>query len=208
MLDLNRYSEATPRNAIIIQRALRDIDSEPLALALTGLPAEVKQLILRNMSARAARLLEDDIRDLGSRNEGIQEARDLFELLLARHEAEVDREEPPPEYVRAPVPDLRSDDSAVRTLVALAETVRAAGLLTLEGVAGECNDPLLAKGLGLLLDGFDPLVLRATLERYKDSYLHNLGVRMDLVIETIESMGTGEKPLVLEEKLRALVARY
>ncbi len=44
-----------------IQRILRDVDSKDLILALKGASEEVRDLIFRNMSKRAAQLLQEDL---------------------------------------------------------------------------------------------------------------------------------------------------
>ncbi len=44
-----------------VQRLLREITSEQLVVALKGAPAEIKALLLKNMSKRAAEALEEDL---------------------------------------------------------------------------------------------------------------------------------------------------
>ena len=44
-----------------IQRLLKDVDQKDLAVALRGVPDEVKDKILANMSARAAEMLQDEL---------------------------------------------------------------------------------------------------------------------------------------------------
>jgi flagellar motor switch protein FliG len=48
-----------------IQRVLRDVDSKDLALALKGAGEEVRRRILKNMSERAAAMLEEDMAVMG-----------------------------------------------------------------------------------------------------------------------------------------------
>lgn len=48
-----------------IQRVLRDVNPKDLALALKGASEEVKERILKNMSRRAAQMLQEDIAVLG-----------------------------------------------------------------------------------------------------------------------------------------------
>jgi flagellar motor switch protein FliG len=44
-----------------VQRLLKDVDQKDLASALRGVPAEVKDKVLSNMSARAAEMLSDEL---------------------------------------------------------------------------------------------------------------------------------------------------
>jgi flagellar motor switch protein FliG len=48
-----------------VQRLLREVSSEQLVAALKGAPAEIKALMLRNMSKRAAEVLEEDLEARG-----------------------------------------------------------------------------------------------------------------------------------------------
>jgi len=48
-----------------VQRALREVDSQDLSLALKGSSAEVNQKIFSNMSSRAAEMLKEDIEFMG-----------------------------------------------------------------------------------------------------------------------------------------------
>ena len=48
-----------------VQRLLREVSSDQLVAALKGAPAEIKALMLRNMSKRAAEVLEDDLEARG-----------------------------------------------------------------------------------------------------------------------------------------------
>jgi flagellar motor switch protein FliG len=48
-----------------VQRLLREVSSEQLVVALKGAPAEIKALMLRNMSKRAAEVLEEDLEARG-----------------------------------------------------------------------------------------------------------------------------------------------
>ena len=56
MLDLDDRS---------MQRVLREVSSEDLVAAMKGAPAEIKALILKNMSKRAAEVLEEDLETRG-----------------------------------------------------------------------------------------------------------------------------------------------
>lgn len=58
--DLNRL------NGTGIQALLRAVEKDKLALALKGASEQMRELVMRNMTERAARLLKDDIQGLGA----------------------------------------------------------------------------------------------------------------------------------------------
>jgi flagellar motor switch protein FliG len=48
-----------------VQRVLREVSSDDLVAALKGAPAQIRQLVVRNMSKRAAEVLEEDMEARG-----------------------------------------------------------------------------------------------------------------------------------------------
>jgi len=48
-----------------IQNALREIETTTLSMAMQDAPVEIKEAVLRNMSKRAAELIEEDIANIG-----------------------------------------------------------------------------------------------------------------------------------------------
>jgi flagellar motor switch protein FliG len=71
-----------------VQRVLREVDSSDLGLALKGAAAEVSEVILRNMSERASRMLQDDMEAMGPARIGkVQEARGRIIAIVRRLEA-------------------------------------------------------------------------------------------------------------------------
>jgi flagellar motor switch protein FliG len=73
-----------------IQRVLRDIDMKDLALSLKGASDEVKRRILKNMSTRAAAMLEEDMGAMGPvRIRNVEEAQGrIVNIIRALDEAE------------------------------------------------------------------------------------------------------------------------
>ena len=73
-----------------IQRVLRDIDLRDMALALKGSSDEVRRRILKNMSERAAQMLEDDMAVMGPvRIRNVEEAQGrIVNIIRALDEAE------------------------------------------------------------------------------------------------------------------------
>jgi flagellar motor switch protein FliG len=71
-----------------VQRILRDIDGKDMILALKGASEELRRLILRNMSKRAAELLEEDLGIIGPvRLRDVEEAQQRIVGVIRRLEA-------------------------------------------------------------------------------------------------------------------------
>ncbi|MEI6385980.1 MAG: FliG C-terminal domain-containing protein [Spirochaetota bacterium] len=197
----------------VIQLALRDIDAEPLARALVDQEGDVRDIIFRNMSKRACLLLREDMRDLeGLAPEAIRAGQALYSSLLEKHQRFVDEHgfEAAKEKARSPTPppiDLSSRQAIISTLTSLAFFVRETGLLGLEGFLEEGDgDQMFRRGLIMLMEGWDPLVTRSILGNYKASILRAKEIECDLLIAGIESLAAKDNPVVMEEKLRSLVA--
>ena len=208
MLDLSKYEENLDRNNIILQMALRDIDASLLVTAMTGMDERTKEIVFRNMSKRAIHMLKEDIREMGSASpSAVEAAREFFARLLEKHEGEIDDGISPSADPEPPIPDLGSEEGIIASFCLLVDFVKRNGLLPLEPLIDALDDPLMRKGLLMLVEGWDPLLQRAILERYKESYLRNLGLKMDLVIEGLDSLSAKDNSLITEQKLRSLVAR-
>jgi flagellar motor switch protein FliG len=70
-----------------IQRVLREVDGKDLGLALKGGSEEVRTLVLRNMSERAAAMLLDDMETLGAvRLRHVEEAQGRIVATIRRLE--------------------------------------------------------------------------------------------------------------------------
>lgn len=194
---------------IVIQMALREIDSEPLATALVDQDEEVREIIFRNMSKRAVVMIREDIRRLATAApSSIQMGQELFAGLLARNEklyrergVEGIRKTPPPPEI-----DIGSREGIVGSFSALATFIRDAGLLPLLDIEKRTDNPLFATGLRMLVEGWDPLLMRSILEKYKASLLRAREIEYDLIIEGIDSLASKDNPVVLEERLKSLVA--
>lgn len=70
-----------------IQRALREIESKDLAVALKGSNEDLKAKIFRNMSARAAEMIKEEIEFMGPvRMKNVEEAQQKIVAVLRRLE--------------------------------------------------------------------------------------------------------------------------
>lgn len=207
MTDFARFLKSDGCNDRIIQLALREIDSTPLALALVDQDEEIREIVFRNMSKRAASFLKEDIRDRAeAAPEAIRAAQELWAGLLEKNRALDTEKGPFPTEALPPKIDLSSRESTIASFARLAEFVKHDGLLPLEEVREVIAHPLLRRGLLMLIEGWDPLLARSILEKYKQSYLRAMEIDYDLVIEGLDSLASRDNPLVTEERLRALVA--
>lgn len=164
-------------------------------------------MVYRNMSKRALGFLSADLElRKGTSRETIQAAGEFFRGLLEKHAAAFVEEPTGPSDRKPPSLDFATSQATIASLLSLSEFVRDKGFLSLEELADKVPEPLLRKGLLMLIEGWDPLLIRSILETYKASYLRSQENRFDLVISAVESMAAKESYIVTELKLRALVA--
>ncbi|HET6485982.1 MAG TPA: FliG C-terminal domain-containing protein [Spirochaetia bacterium] len=87
MRDFRAFMTYGKFDDVVIQMALREIDAPTLAVALADQDETVQEIVLRNMSQRAARCLSEDIRQNASAPQGpdresIQDAQRYFAGLV------------------------------------------------------------------------------------------------------------------------------
>ncbi len=199
------YEENTLRNNRIIQNALRQIDSEILANAICNQSDDVHKIIYRNMSIRAVNFIKKDIQNKRGRisKKQDEEAQSFFIKLLKNSNDN---------YIEISESDLStikfkfstdSLDELTNTLLTIAEISKNQGVLILEKELTKINNPLLKKGLELVIDGIDPMIIASILEKYKRTILKKEEIKMNMIMETIDSINYKEYPEVLKEKLEA-----
>jgi hypothetical protein len=177
---------------------------------MVGMPEADRTLIFRNMSARAVSFMKDDIRAKEKVHRpgdaSVAAARELFAGLLAAIDTKVDAGQ----TAESPVPppfDGGSEEGIIKSFTALADFCANNGLLAIESLAANTPDPLLKQGLTMLIDGADPLMLHNLMARFKESWLRAMALRMDLLIDGIDNLASGDHAMLMEMKLRSLVAR-
>ena len=121
MADFSAFTEPTPTNSFIIQRALRQVDTAVLATAMIGLEDVYQEMIKRNISQRVTRIIEEEIelKQGAIREEQIEEARALFLELLVQAQDRTDPHEVR-EHAKPPQIKLGSHEDIVDTFHALA----------------------------------------------------------------------------------------
>jgi len=207
MASFHDYLEPCMKNDIIIQKSLRDIDAEVMVSALHGMDEAEREMVYRNMSERARKMIKADLEATeGTPPATVKAACEFFLGLLEKHTASY--VEPPPESDSPPAIDLSTNRAAIASFVELSRFALRKGLLSLEAVKDQAADPLLREGLAMLAEGWDPLLIRSIMDNYKAAYLRSMETRIDILISGVESIASKDSPVVTEQKLRALVAEF
>ena len=203
-MDNNDYFEDTYKNRRIMQRALRELDFETLAVALVGLSMKHREFVYRNVTKATAELVAEEIeRNESNVSEGqVRAAVELLHDILGKVADQMKSSAPqPPKPVEVEV-RVSTKRETIDTLVALAELAKDQGLLAFDQVDASV-DPLLAKGLQMIADGWDPPTLDSILERTKQVMLREFDERLSMIIEGVESIQFGDQPRVVAAKLEA-----
>lgn len=203
---LSDVAEQTELHDRAIQMALRETDMSVMAEFLAGVPVDERDIIYRNMSERACKLLMKEIVELeGHVSAGQQRRAEQFFLQrLSRFLNYTARDvEPLPD--RPPELDFSSDEALVQSLLLVSRYERAKGTLSLDEMVKAVPHPIARKGLQMTVDGWDPVERRAILERMKETYLASAARTIDILIAGIECLGGDEHPLVIEERLAAFL---
>ena len=208
MAEFADFQPDTPENNLVIRMSLRHIDTEVLIAALVGLADDLRQMVYRNVSRRVRSLCEEGVkaRKGQTSKSQVEAAQEVFLQLLNRDAesaegVKIDRERKLPE-VR-----LDSDEDVISTFKSLISYVRKHGLLPLEGLESEIDHPVMRKGIELLVDGTEPLLQRSIMERYRDAFLQSTQARLDMILEGIDSLGSGDFPETAETKLRGFIQK-
>lgn len=82
-------------------------------------------------------------------------------------------------------PPAQNPEAYLRTILQCSEIARRNGLLSLEAMIGEIQDPFLQRGLQMLVDGADPAKIRGTMEQEITAVEHHDG----LAARVFESAG-------------------
>jgi len=83
------FEDITKLNKISIQRVLRDVSNEDLALALKGVSNEVAKVIFENMSQRLQQMIKDDMEVMGPvRLRDVEEAQQRIVNLIRKLDEE------------------------------------------------------------------------------------------------------------------------
>ncbi len=183
--------------------ALREIDTELLVMSLIDEGDGSREIVFRNLSKRACKVIVDDLAEKSGRipADKIKTAKELFCGLLEKFDSLVGKEVPETTGL-LPVIESRSAEGLIESFCSLATFVRKYGYGDLEKIE-KIDHPVMQKGVRLLVDGFDPMVIKSILENYRQSYLAVEAMKVDMIVEGIESLCYKDYPGVVEEKLTA-----
>lgn len=211
-MNFDRFSEDTPRNAFIIRAALKDMDYKTCAMALVMVPDDFRQLVYRNISKETAGNIRIDVERYAKNTskDRLEAACEMLEGLLSQYDEQTDEID---ETFTRPInvselSPIRLDTKRdiVSTFVSLAKLTRERSLLALEDVAPTISDPVAAKGLSMIVSGYDPPDVLMILERMKQTQIRLMEEKYSMIIDGIESLQAGDHPTFISSKLEAHIA--
>ena len=212
-MNFDRFLVDTPKYFRITQRVFRQLDEQVLAMALAALPQPVRDYMYKNVSRNAAEILKEDVARMET-STSEEQKRAAAETVYAIYEkiAEETKEtESAPKSASKAVPfpeevvvRVGTKQEIVESIVTTAEVARAQGLLALENVRGGDN-PFFQLGLQLVVDGTDPDIVHAILERTKTTMLQELEEKLSMMIEGLEAVQAGDNPRLIEARLKAFL---
>ena len=205
MEKLGDYLQGDAVNDRIVQRALREIDTEYLIATMIGLPDKAQQVIYRNLSKRVYKRLKEDVAkwDSSTPKEVNMRAQRFFLQRLKKH-VKYFSADSPGEKKELPVVDLSGEEAIVQSFVDIVNYCRySGGFLALEGLAEKVDHPVMRKGLSLVIDGWEPLLMQSILEKLKDTYLKKVENQLSMILEGIDSLASGDIAYATRERLNA-----
>lgn len=209
MVEFEDYLENTDRNNFIIQNTLREIDFDVLATALVGVSQDIRDMFFRNLSKRAFRLFKDDlqVKEANAARLKTGEAQEIVKQLLRKHAKHAKAEIKAPAKGALPKVDLATEEATIETFKSLSAYLREFGFLGLEGIEDTIDHPIMKKGMELIIDGWEPLLIQSLLEKRRKQYLKDIENRLDMILEGLDSLASKDMPLLIEEKLRAYLQK-
>lgn len=205
MVQLTDLEPPTETNNRVIQTALRETDEVVLARAAVAMGSREREIIFRNLSKRALSLFSEEVaraEDTVS-EAAANEARDFFLATVERCRQIVGMRATVSSGGENPVLDTSEDEKTVESFVNLVRFARESGILALESTKVMSDFPLTEKGLEMLVDGWDPAMMREILEQMKMSYFFRIRRQLEMIVEGFESLVSEELPAAVEARLRA-----
>ncbi|MBN1696971.1 MAG: hypothetical protein JW881_05630 [Spirochaetales bacterium] len=199
-----------------MQRLLRQVDSQILAMALLDADEGVKQKVFVNMSGRACTLLKSDITALTDTPEmavtaSKEKILGVYKRLVKAGEImseKAGKEETP--VKSEPVGILKKKKSSGFTNAELKEffyelcrKAHTKGLLQLESDAEMVDDELIKKGLELIVDGTDPSLVESILKTKLEKAIRDYRVKYESSINALLDIQKGHYPEMVRERLDA-----
>ncbi|HPE37573.1 MAG TPA: FliG C-terminal domain-containing protein [Spirochaetales bacterium] len=204
--NLGRFLEDTEHNNIVIQLAIRQVDTRDFIACLVGLDDQSRQALYRNISKRAYEAVQKDMEaDAGTLGPGaIASAVSTFKRLLARFDRiERSAQPPTPEYSSRP----ESLFELAANFIHLALMVDGERYDDIQALSDASPDAFTRLGLRLVADQTDPLQARIRLERLKAAMLADEERRLDLALEGFDSVLSHDRPGLTAEKVLDLAGQ-
>ena len=204
---LQEFNELSRLPNRATQKLLREIDADDLALALTGADETTCAKFFANMSARAVAMLTEEIRSQGEADADKADA--ARGTILSAYRKLVQAGEIAPSRVAGegsptridPVNTIREPrtrDLHIGELTTLfeemADKAHAHGLFSLESDAEMIDDPVIKRGLELIVDGTDPRIVESALHDLLEEQLRMTRNRYETVIEGVLAVQNGDTP--------------
>ena len=184
------------------------MDAHVLSLALADLSEDVRRYIYRSIAKKTAVLIKDEVATAEATGTESQkrEAREMFFTIFDRINEEMKDFDPALIQVKE-MPEIRVSEKReiVDTMFGLAEVARAQGLLALEDVS-DSDHRLLAKGIELIVGGWDPDIVIPILDRIKTTMVRETEDRLAMIIEAVVSIQAGDHPNAIRAKLEAYLS--
>ena len=207
MADFTEFRESNRIKNVAIQRVLRQIDTEDLAMVLVGLSEEDRKIFYRNMRVRAVELLKDEIAELerlpkGTYKESAGKVQKQILFMLEKHLGMSKKDE---EKTPDKVPPIRWESEAelIETFTQPKRYSGRYGAIAIESAVTDELPPLLKKGLELYMDGWDPSLLQSILEQLKETLITRFINKQNMILEGIGALVGHDLPQAVTEKLRA-----
>ena len=194
-----------------VQKALRQIDTHILVVALSAAPESVRDRICVNMTVRSRAVIESEMALIAASDNRryvyddmtVEEAQAMVARTITEYTTDsLDRESVYPK--KLPEVRLGSVRDIIDTFERLDDHSYHYGLMSLEGVEETVEDEYFTKAVQLLLDGWEPLLLEQLLENHKARILARLSMRMDLISQGVRAIQEGDPPPVVREKMSSL----
>lgn len=201
-----------------MQRVLRELDASEVARALPGADNATREKVFANMSKRARQLIEEIVEGLGEPDEHQTEAAmakvvSIFRKLVEKGDVPAIGNNVGPGEVKEQIKPVKiiqekgSDGFSLEDLKTLFRELsikaQASGLLSLESDVEIIEDPIIKKGLQLVVDGTDPSVVESIMRNTLDKEIQLMRMKYEAVIEAVMGIQRGDSSHILREILEA-----
>ena len=205
-----------------MQRLLREIDTSKIAHALIGAEKATRERVFTNMSKRAEEIIKETMDSLGAVAERQIEAAmvdvhsvyrklvdigDVVDVGIAKADSSESVEHAPPIKI---IQEKGSSGFSTEDLMALfpeiSSKAMAFGLLSLESDIEGIDDPIIKKGLQLVIDGTDPAYVESIMRSMLEKELQLMRTKYEAAIDSVMSVQQGDSPHIIGEKLEARLA--